>query len=299
MLTMNQAGHWDKRPALTEYLAYQLVKGRVSLLLGAGICYPFKLPDWKELQRRMFHAVGRKPPAELNLRSIEGLRLSKFSKNHDGFLDLVHKQLYSTANLTFDSLSSNRVLMSIASLVMSSRRGSASTVVTVNYDDVLESLLNYFGYVTSSRTAEKFWAPSSDVTIYHPHGYLPHRKGEQRSEDIVLDQSSFSKIVGKSELPWHQALATILRTHTMLFIGIGGDDPNIDSLLVQTKENHVAMKEVKYWGVVFNTSFSADDARFWKSRGLYPCKMADYETDLAPFLLGVCQAAAEARRESD
>jgi hypothetical protein len=300
MLTMTQKGHWGNREAVIQYLAYQLVHGRLGLLLGAGISYPFGLPKWEELQRRMFEALREKPPATLDLRTIEALRLRRFARNRADFAKAVKEALYKTADLSFEQLSSNRVLMSIASLMMSSRRGNVSTVITVNYDDVLETLLNFFGFVTCSISSEQHWTPAADVAIYHPHGYLPHRLGESGTDDLVLDQESFAKIIGKSELPWYQIMATVFRTRTMLCIGIGGADPNIDSLLVAAKQDHaIGTSQVKFSGIVVNTSFSRDEAAVWKNRGLFPLKIADYETDLAPLLLRVCQQAAEARRAPD
>lgn len=298
MLTMTKPDQWESRAAVTQYLAYQLVHGRLALMLGAGVSMKFGLPKWAVLNEHLFAAVGETKPSGVDdLIAVEGLRLRHFDGNPKGFLELVQKALYASADLSFSSLSSNRVLMSVASLVMSSRRGSVSSVITTNYDDVLETFLNFFGFVTCSMFPDRFWNPSGDVAIYHPHGYLPSRVGERWSPEIVLDRESFSKVAGRPELPWYQTLSTILRTHTTIFIGTGGQDQNIDSLLVGNSAMHASVDQgIPYSGIVVNMNFEKNTAAVWKNRRIYPFTVLDYDSDLPAFLLGICQSAAELRR---
>jgi hypothetical protein len=190
--------------------------------------------------------------------------------------------------------------MSIASLVMSSRRGSVSSIITANYDDVLEVLLNYFGFVTASVKSERYWLPSADVAVFHPHGYLPSRDGEQKSAELVLDRESFSRVVGRPELPWHQTISNILRTNSIIIIGMGGNDPNFDSLLMQVRDQHARLADrVSYMGIVINTEFETNTEAVWKNRGIFPTPVADYTNDLPNFLLSICQLAADIRRVPD
>jgi hypothetical protein len=124
------------------------------------------------------------------------------------------------------------MLSAIGSLVMSSRRGYVANVVNFNFDDLLEIFLEFHGFVTDSVFKDRHWAGNHDVTIYHPHGFLPLDKRHPSSDDITLGTDDYLTVM----LPdarnlWRPLLQTFLRTHTFLHIGLSGKDPNLQSLI--------------------------------------------------------------------
>ncbi len=287
------------RDQLTDYLAHQLVHGRMALVLGAGISKPFGLPEWDELILQLFATQGETPPTDTAKRQAQFFRLKFFKGNVAGFLDELHKVLYANANPDFASLRVKSTLAAIGSLVMASRRGNASDVITFNFDDLLEIYLQYHGFVTASVFRPFHWSQSADVTVYHPHGLLPVDPTQERSDDVVFDQTSFSAIVGKDSDPWRQTALTILRRKTCLFLGLSGRDDNLDSMMNECKEQHASRDEnTAYWGITFSTQDNQVARTIWQDRGVFYQQIADYDHDLPGFLFSICQKAAKIRSDS-
>lgn len=290
---------FDNRQQLSKYLGHQLVRGRLAIVLGAGVSEPFGLPDWDVLTQKLFAVQGASPPDETPERRAEYFRLTYFDADPEGFLDAIHNVLYDSVKADFATLRQNGTLAAIGSLVMASRRGSVSDVITFNYDNLLEMFLGYHGFVTASIFRKAHWMQSADVTIYHPHGLIPFDPQQDRSkaDDVVFDQSSYSAVVGKADDPWRQIALTILRRRTCLFIGLSGKDDDLDSMMNECRDQHACRDENSaYWGVTFSTSDNDVARKIWQRRGVYYNKIADYSHDLPDFLFAICQHAAAIRR---
>jgi len=296
---MTMHDEFADRQELVEYLAYQLVLGRLAIILGAGVSKPCGLPEWDSLIQRLFSMHRATPPDESPQRQAEYFRLTYFAGDPQGFVDAIHQVLYANVVTDFATLRENGTLAAIASLVMASHRGNASEVITFNFDNLLEMFLGYHGFVTTSVFREAHWKQSADVTIYHPHGLIPFDPTQDRSkgDDIVFDQSSYSAIVGKADNPWRQTALTILRRRTCLFIGLSGRDDNLDSMLNECRDQHACRdNNTAYWGVTFSTASDDVARKIWQARGVYYSKIADYEQDLPTFLFAICQHAASIRK---
>jgi hypothetical protein len=92
----------------------------------------------------------------------------------------------------------------------------------------------------------------------------------------------------------NQKMETVLQSHVCLFIGLSGDDPRLDSLMVETyKDKHAYNRsETGYWGIAFSMSSEARITRQWADRGIYLQHLVDYRSDLPKFLFEICQQAA-------
>lgn len=285
--------------ALTHYLAQQLLRGRLALILGSGISMPFGLPNWDDLIDRLYQSHGLTAQSGMSIeRKAEVFRVTKYQNDYPGFLSAVHKSLYRDVNIDFAKLRLNATISAIGSLVMASRRGSASTVITFNYDNLLELYLRYHGYVTCSAFHANQWDTFTDVTVYHPHGFLPYSNEEERSPSIVLDQKSYSELVGKEDDPWRQLVLSKLRTRTCLFIGLSGNDDNLDSFMFNIKKTHAAVSDATaFWGITFATDDNPAQDVLWQERGVYRKQILDYKVALPNFLFGICQEAAKIARQ--
>ncbi len=281
---------------LRRYLAHQLLRGRVSLVLGAGISLHFGLPAWGNLIERLFESKGATPPAKHGVEDqAEYFRHTYYENEDDKLIDAIHAALYRDVKVDFLTLRQHATLAGVGALLMASRRGSASEVITLNYDDLLEIYLRYHGFVTESVFQEKHWAGYSDATVYHLHGFVPFDPNAERSENVVLDQQSYAKLAGRENSVWRQLALSIMRRRTCLFIGLSGDDRNLDSILNEVSETHASRREnTKYWGVVFSTDATNDVLRKrWQARNVFFKTVTDYDDDLPKFLFGICQDAAE------
>lgn len=282
---------------LIPNIAEQLVKGRLSLVLGAGVSVPFGLPEWKKLIKRLYRSRDVSPPKEKTHEGSAEYFYNKFYKNnYDGYIKAIHNALYKGVDTSFHALRLNLTLASIGSLVMASRRGSVSNVITLNFDNLLELYLSYHGFVTKSSSLNDYldWVNYSDVTVYHLHGMIPCDINQEYSKKIIFDQKSFSEIIGQENNPWRQLVLTLMRRHICLFIGLSGDDMNLDSILSSVHKSHaISVNKIPYWGITFSTDGDRAKAGQWEDRGVFYKIISNYEHDLPEFLFSVCQEAAK------
>jgi len=300
---MSTRDDWEKEPRLIEYLAVQLMRGRLALLLGSGVSTAFNLPMTEELVARLYASKSDYPPNKKPELQVRDFRSKYFKDDSAGFVGAIRSELYKSVSADFNSLRKNGTLAAIGSLVMASQRGTASKVITFNWDDLLELFLEYHGFVTYSVGQEIHWSETTDVAVLHPHGLIPFHPATPGSQpdDIVFDQRSFSTIVGNEALPWRQHVLSIMRTHTCLFIGLSGDDQHLDSLLVKCKKEHAITADSEnagYWGVTFIEEFDEGDATSWDQVRVFYKQVSSYSIGLPEFLLGICQAAVRLRRSS-
>jgi hypothetical protein len=298
--------HWVDDTALVRFLGNQMVAGRLALVLGAGISMPFGLPNWPTLLQELRKVLKTDPllkgnpnlkddpPPNWDLKRLaEDLRIiyEESGGTTQGFLDHVSSALYSNHRIKVETLLENRTLAALGAFVMSSKRGRAGAVISFNYDDLLEYYLDYHGSVVVSISADKYWAPSADVVIYHPHGFLPKFTNRTRSDDLVLDQESYSKAVGSKELWWEQ-IRLLLRQHFCIFIGLSGNDDNLDSMLREVNEAHPAkVGQLPFWGLSFTATAEDPMSRILSRRGIYLKRVNSFD-DLPEFLFAICREAA-------
>jgi hypothetical protein len=283
---------FSDEPTLIRYMASQLVRGRLALVLGAGISMPFGLPSWEILIERLFEGK-EKPDGDFSLQVLaEYYRRTFHDDDYEGYINAIHRALYKDCEVSLNAMRTNPTLSAVGALVMASRRGNVSNVITFNFDDLLETFLSYHGCVTKSLFDYPHWAEYSDVTVYHPHGMIPYDKEKGYSKSIIFDQLSYSEVIGKENKPWYQLIATIMRSHTSLFIGLSGTDGNLDSMLASVHNEHAALLDrTPYWGLTFSTEDSVVRAGQWEQRGIYYKGTANYEEKLSKFIFSVCQEA--------
>ncbi|MES2938928.1 MAG: SIR2 family protein [Pseudomonadota bacterium] len=298
---MTQEAHWENRSAVVSYLASQLIRGRLSVFLGAGASLAHGLPNWDGLLTALCaeHGIAFPPPGYPNDPTPLTLATSIRGRYRDKeeFKAGVKKVLYKNAKLDFASLASDRTFVALGSLVMASARGGVASVMTLNYDDCLEIYLENAGFVVDSLCTPAHWASRADLAIYHPHGFLPTDPGRNDSEDIVLDQFSFSERIGATGSPWYQKIVTILRNSTVLMIGFGSGDQNLLAMLQNARIEHpIGTEKPPYNGVLLKAvpnSFSVDT---YKKYGIYTFPVSDYVSDMPNLLYEICRVAASARR---
>jgi hypothetical protein len=294
MANMNPPDAWRDQANLTEYLARQLVDGRLGLFLGAGISKSYGLPTWADLLDRL-RALHDQPPLEKGDDLIEkatALKARYYRAREAAYIDDVERVLYDGVSLDLEKLRKIDLLSSIGSLVMASRRGSASQVITLNFDDLLEIYLEFHGFMTDSVISERFWASKADVTIYHPHGLIPLAK-RARSKSIVLGTADFLEIMQQG--PWRHTLLGLMRSRTFLYMGLSGRDIHLQSLLLDLKKSHASVDDrIAFHGVRFAVKGDEDMKDILDEVGVYTCELETHD-HLPHFLFGICQKAREIR----
>jgi hypothetical protein len=204
------------------YLAEHLTLGTLALIIGAGATMPLGLPRWEDLIDICLHNEGLDPRRSDDL-ELEASRLANHctKKTKRDIRDVVEAGLYAHGRLSLTQLTTSSRLGAFGALLMGSRRGSVQTVITFNYDSVLEEYLALHGYTARIVTTLPCLHGAEDVTIFHPHGYLPaHPELGHRSSKLTLTKESFNELLGDPASPWVHFIRHVVRTKVLLVVGL-------------------------------------------------------------------------------
>lgn len=296
MSALEAPGFWEMPDELDGFLADQLIKRRIALVLGAGVSNGVGLPDWKELVRRLYESKSDTPnPNHSPEQASEAFYCKHFKGQDKAFSEQVRNVLYDGAILDPTSLGSHALLNAIGSILTASTRGSAGYAITFNYDDLLELHLRYRGFVVNPVHELPAWNKETDMTVLHAHGYLPSDKSSATSKGIVLTRMDYDRVIGNSANFWNQRMLDIFRSHTCIFLGLSGDDPRLTSLMLTAKEQHRSrLDNHAFWGVRAVASDTDPTNDVWTARGVF-CRSLGSYSNIPDWLFNICRIAAQKR----
>jgi hypothetical protein len=140
--------------------------------------------------------------------------------NAPPFVATVKRCLYKDFELTQRQLR-DPLLLSIAALLMGSRRGNVQRVVTLNYDCVLEWFLQLCGLMPQVVVKPTDLERTADVRIYHAHGFLATTPLEIADSDfLVLGAHSVNARLADKSDDWYALVLHILQRGVALFVGL-------------------------------------------------------------------------------
>jgi hypothetical protein len=292
---------WSDSKNVIELLARKAVNNQLILVLGAGASTGSGLPAWKELVEAAHGFAGKPfPEGEDPTLAAENLCLELPGGNEE-FASLVGKALYTKKSeetgayepLDESTLLDNALLAAISALVMLSCRRGHGTVITFNFDDLLETYLAERGIFAYPHIAQPSWFRNEDVSVLHPHGFSSRRPDVfPSSKAITFTALDFDEQTGQASNPWRVKLVSLLQSNTPLFIGLSGDDQNLRSVMATLKSTHVSLNSGHaYWGVRI-CSKGDKKAKLWSNRGVW-CEEVDDYGSIPKFLMAICKRSAE------
>ncbi|WP_432471805.1 SIR2 family protein [Amphritea sp. HPY] len=248
----------DKRDDVIRDVSTSYGTGQFSLFLGAGVSSSAGLPDWDTLLNSLFVSLltseldqHRKiekaeissivkrlrdvdePSALMSARYIRKGMSSSGSVEQNTFINEVTEQLYSLRDQRF-SLESP-LIKSIADMCMPGRTGAkVKSVITYNFDDLVERQLNNKGVVHKSIFEEVEVPSPEELPVYHVHGYLPEDRSAYNNLDrstLVFSEEGYHKIYGDSYHWSNLVQLNNLKESTCMMIGLSLTDPNLRRLL--------------------------------------------------------------------
>lgn len=233
---------------------------QLVLFLGAGVSIPYGLPSWKSLVLELLfeHAQGTRrlgsmwphyrravaswmtdyfdyDPLVLARMVERDLRQRhsgttrgpmKLANRPDLFLDRLRAHMYAN----YRRPKERTTLQAVAELIANSNRGSGvDSVVTFNFDDLLETELRRRQVAVQSITSSDR-QQGMGLRVIHAHGCVP-KNGPLSRKDIIFTEPDYHRL---TESVFHWSLSEIvdrLRKSTGLFIGLSMSDPSLRRLL--------------------------------------------------------------------
>lgn len=286
------------RDRAVQFLADRLRDGTLVLALGAGASYGAKLPGWATLVGRLRESASlSKVPAEATadqLQSAADEVKTTFCKNDDAeFAKLVKQCLYDGVTFGRDLLKDD-LLIAIGALMMGSRRGSVTRILTLNFDSVLEWYLTLHGFVPKVIIKPPTVEGSEDVRIYHAHGFLPHpdSDGLPESDFVILGMRSINLRLGKQGEPWFELMRHILQTGVCLFVGLSDKsfrDRALAPLLATVGDETKNTRPTGFWVLAEHESDQLTQE--FLTNNVVPLYCGNHE-EIPELLLSVCRKAA-------
>lgn len=295
-----QLEHYANDIETSQKLLGRLVsRGELVLFLGAGVSTASKLPNWERLVKRCEKAAGITPPAgkrttEEFMEAMDAV--AEEVGDADKFRELVRTNLYPKSFIAKgsypDSILRQKLLIALGALVMPSGRGSINEVITLNFDDLLEWYLKLHGFTSQSVPNFPVYLRSDvDVTIYHPHGYLPLTGAS--TDWLVLSRQEFiDRIAQIDGRPWSELLVNTFMTKRLLAIGTSMSDLDMSVYVAKAQGGS---KDGFPAGFVVAVGMKESKRKRLLNAGIVPIVLDSYD-DIPTYLLGVCRHAAAQRR---
>lgn len=214
------------------------VSGPNTFFLGAGVSCSEGLPGWENLlmavlsdatktkvKKEEFEALFK---ANGSSSIIMGRYIRRlFNDDKQQFASAIHNCLYK--DRTLGSIKSGTI-KKICDLVKNNRN-RVKSIITYNYDDLIEQQMANIGVATSSvfDTHE----PDGRFPVYHVHGILDQEG--IKSSDIVLSEDDYHEQYRRSFMWSNVEQLHALQNNNCFFIGLSMTDPNLRRLLDITR----------------------------------------------------------------
>ena len=231
----------DKQRILIENAKHAVKEHKCTLFLGAGVSIDAGLPNWDKLLKKMLVYSTKHQTvfsntdydciqcncANSSLIVARYIKTGLFHSKDEQFIQELHDSLYK-------EIHPERQLAETIAKCIKSNYGKSivgiESVITYNYDDLIEQELNKLGvnnfsvYEGNRDFQEKF-------PVYHVHGVLPQNNSNLPNSKIILCEEDYHDVYKEAYL-WSnvEQLHALGRT-TCFFIGLSMTDPNLRRLL--------------------------------------------------------------------
>jgi hypothetical protein len=290
------------RPAeARRYLAAELRAGTLGLMIGAGASISVGLPAWRRLVIRCCLSTGidfselrrnRSPSAD-QLQAVIGRVERKLGGNTAEYRELVRRCLYRRVSLNLNVLGIP-LLSALGALLSGSARGSISSVISFNFDNVLEWYLTLHGFKVNIISDLPSLIGAEDVQIYQMQGYLPHPDTSGIPADqLIFSAKSVNIKAGDRLNSWQEVFRQIFLSKVVICVGMSeasANDRVIGPVLADLepvlRSKH---RPTLFW--IFGHPLLPDDREMLFDNNVVPIELPTYKA-IPPFLLNVCQVAS-------
>jgi NAD-dependent SIR2 family protein deacetylase len=263
----------------------------VSLVVGAGASVPSDLPTWENFARGLLKHGSRPTPSDDAIAAVidsQGVRLASEAAMNDKTdkdrRDLIARALYGKrARRDYVPTGLHRAVADLAI----ARGPENLTLITLNYDELLERALELRGATVRARSSAGYSGTSGAHVVHHLHGLL----GTSRySNEFVVTESDYFWSRDPSS-DWRSGVVSEAAAKgPMVFVGTSLVDPNLLHYRCVLRERRGAGQRIAVLPRQGTELGSAnhDDARAllrsqWNALGVAPAFVEDY-ADVTTFV---------------
>lgn len=247
----------EERLERVQLLTDSYINGQFSLFLGAGVSSSAGMPDWNTLLNSLFvtylteefddnisvndndisEIVNRlnevdEPSALMAARYLRK-GLTKGASETQKFTGAIAKNLYKLRNHKYP-IDSN-LIKAIAALCVPKRTGAkVRSVITYNFDDLLERQLEQKSIEHHSIYTNNESYTLDEIPVYHVHGFLPENTSNYESLEnstLVFSEEGYHEIYSNAYHWSNLVQLNNLRENNCLMVGLSMTDPNLRRLL--------------------------------------------------------------------
>jgi hypothetical protein len=233
------------RDSTMGHAKVSIAENNFSLFLGAGVSMSANLPSWWNLLKDMIDTCKQKEFKDGDIEKLtkvcynSSIVMGRFVRmmmekksNDEDYYQCLHDALYGGISAYRSPL-----IDEICNLV-DSKKLQAQSIITYNFDDVMERALRERGIENYSVFGQN--QPQRFFPIYHVHGFIPYANKDDIKSVPVLSEEEYHRVYASS-YNWSnvEQLHALSRT-TCIFIGLSMTDPNLRRLLdiaIQDSEN--------------------------------------------------------------
>ena len=287
----------DGLPAIPERLLLAHARGEVLFICGAGISKPANLPDFRKLVLEVYqklgdnvhHAIAGTPCDACdqreygctNLNPVQNAEVKRFKqKDYDVVLGMLERRLDHKAQN--DSIVRKTVVEILRTggespasihfaLMRLADRGGTVTIVTTNFDRLLEASGKSLAYPVESYALASIPRPTRRpefAGVMHIHGVL-EQKQSRISELVLSDQDLGEFYLRRRVVP--DFIYDAARLFHLVLVGYSANDPPMRYLLNAVAADEIRFPDFKerfiFFGTKKNDPVAIED---WKARGITP-----------------------------
>ncbi|WP_127547369.1 SIR2 family protein [Paenibacillus amylolyticus] len=283
---INKEPEWKhKRDGYIVQIQDAFQRDQLSLFLGAGVSTSAGFPTWDSLLERLNGAVveqmitrkfGGKLSATIVNKEEKKLMVNLLSKlrdespiinafflestinHHSGLSKYIREALYGKRKREYTS----ETLIWIAKLCNHRGKYRIRSVVTFNYDDLLEQHLSRVPVDYMSVFKEDDEINPVLLPIFHVHGYLPQHDTnyDNASENLIVFSEQAYHTMYTDAYSWSNITQMhILKENVCVFLGLSMNDPNMRRILdISSRRNS---NKVKHYALMQRLDLELEEER--------------------------------------
>ncbi len=215
--------------------------GSLTLVCGAGVSVGAGIPAWNNLLLGLLEKMMASISNNENL-SLKISDANEFQQRYGSSALIIGKYLKSNLGKDFSSElrdalyqenpNTSDIIEAIIELSRPQRDGKPlDSLITFNFDNLIEEALDKNRVKHKAIYAEGMRSKSSELPIFHVHGYLPKKGKIPRDRNIVFSEDAYhSQFI--DPFSWSNLIQLNKLSHnTCLFVGLSLTDPNLRRLL--------------------------------------------------------------------